>query len=256
MKRKDIVDTINRLSGVAGHTEVLKVYNNQKPLPRGYTVKWQDAWCATTVSAVFLMNGYKDISECSCPKMVEKAKALGIWVENDNYMPKKGDIVLYDWQDSGKGDNKGTPDHVGIVISANANSFIVREGNKGGTIGNRLLARNSMYIRGFITPPYEKEKTKSEQDIVTEVIEGKWGEGSERQKRLTEAGYDYSRIQSLVNIRISNYVKNAESYYTVQKGDNLTMIAKKFKVSIIQIKKLNNIKDINKIYVGQKLRIK
>lgn len=158
MKRSDIVATVNALKGEEGHQKVLEVYNSQKPLPRGYKVKQTDAWCATTVSAVFLMNGYSDISECSCPKMIEKAKANGIWVEDDAYTPKLGDIILYDWQDSGKGDNVGVADHVGIVVSVTKSKIMVREGNKNKSIGNRDVTVDGIYIRGYITPPYEEEK--------------------------------------------------------------------------------------------------
>lgn len=35
--------------------------------------------------------------------------------------------------------------------------------------------------------------------IAHEVIDGKWGVGADRKKRLTEAGYDYKVIQSRVN---------------------------------------------------------
>lgn len=49
---------------------------------------------------------------------------------------------------------------------------------------------------------------------------------------------------------------NKEVIYTVKKGDNLTKIAKKYNTSVSKIAKDNNIKDPNKIYVGQKLVIK
>ena len=35
--------------------------------------------------------------------------------------------------------------------------------------------------------------------IAKEVIDGKWGVGEDRKKRLTEAGYNYKEIQRLVN---------------------------------------------------------
>lgn len=40
---------------------------------------------------------------------------------------------------------------------------------------------------------------KSNEEIAREVIAGKWGNGLERKKRLTDAGYDYKAIQSIVN---------------------------------------------------------
>lgn len=43
---------------------------------------------------------------------------------------------------------------------------------------------------------------KSNYDIATEVIAGKWDNGAVRKKRLTEAGYDYTAIQKIVNERL------------------------------------------------------
>ena len=50
---------------------------------------------------------------------------------------------------------------------------------------------------------------KSGRDIVLEVISGKWGNGEERIKRLTAAGYNAIEIQDMVNdyIRLG-YVPN------------------------------------------------
>lgn len=44
-----------------------------------------------------------------------------------------------------------------------------------------------------------KIELKSNEQIAYEVIQGKWGNGEERKKRLTDAGYSYSTIQALVN---------------------------------------------------------
>lgn len=41
--------------------------------------------------------------------------------------------------------------------------------------------------------------TKSIDDLASEVIQGKWGNGEECKQRLTAAGYSYSEIQNRVN---------------------------------------------------------
>ena len=51
--------------------------------------------------------------------------------------------------------------------------------------------------------PSSPKPLKSVSDVAREVINGKWGNGSERSKRLTDAGYNYSEIQSLVNKMLS-----------------------------------------------------
>ena len=39
----------------------------------------------------------------------------------------------------------------------------------------------------------------SNAEVAQEVLQGKWGNGEERKKRLTDAGYDYTEVQKIVN---------------------------------------------------------
>lgn len=123
-----------------------------------YAVKYSDEWCATAASYAYIACGLGHMFpvECSCPRMIALAKKMGIWQENDGYVPDPADAVLYDWEDSGKGDNTGTPDHIGIVISVDktAGTFVVMEGNKDEAVGRRTMNINGRYIRGFITPKF------------------------------------------------------------------------------------------------------
>lgn len=43
------------------------------------------------------------------------------------------------------------------------------------------------------------ETKKSVEEIAREVIQGKWGNGAERKKRLEAAGYNYAEVQAKVN---------------------------------------------------------
>lgn len=43
---------------------------------------------------------------------------------------------------------------------------------------------------------------KSNEEIAEEVLNGEWGNGSERKKKLTAAGYDYKAVQKIVNQKI------------------------------------------------------
>lgn len=45
----------------------------------------------------------------------------------------------------------------------------------------------------------EKPAQKSLETIAREVIRGDWGNGSERKRRLTQAGYDYRAVQDMVD---------------------------------------------------------
>ena len=50
--------------------------------------------------------------------------------------------------------------------------------------------------------------------------------------------------------------KTTETYYIVKKGDTLSKIAKLYNTTIDKLLTLNNIKNKNLIYIGQKIRVK
>lgn len=153
----EAISHIGVKEGTVLHHKIIDRYNSRKPLPRGYAVKYTDPWCATFISYLAIVMGYTDIIpiECGCPQMITIAKQMGIWVEDDSYVPKPGDIVLYDWQDSGSGDNTGNPDHIGIVEKVVGNTETVIEGNYQDSVRRREIAVNGRYIRGYIVPRYK-----------------------------------------------------------------------------------------------------
>jgi hypothetical protein len=140
---------------------IIDTYNSHKPLARGYKMPYDVAWCATFVSAVAIKLGYTDIipTECGCERMIELFKKIGSWVENENRTPKPGDIIFYDWQDKGAGDNKGWSDHVGIVEKVSNGKITIIEGNYSNSVKRRTIAVNARYIRGYGVPKYDAEKT-------------------------------------------------------------------------------------------------
>lgn len=186
--------------------EIIDVYNTLKPLPRGYKAKYTDEWCAIFVTAVAVKTGMTDIipPECSCPKMVQHFKDIGCWKESDSRRPNIGDIIFYDWDDNGVGDNVGSADHVGIVAHVNGNDLIVIEGNKHGAVAERLVCVNGKYIRGYGVPKYDNPLTNDIETVAREVMRGEWGNGSTRKNRLEAAGYDYYQVQAMVNELVSN----------------------------------------------------
>ena len=186
------------------HKYVIDLYNSHKPLAQNYKVKYTDEWCATTISALSIFCGYTDIipTECGCQRMIELFKKKGVWVENENRVPDPGDIIFYDWQDDGKGDCTGWADHVGIVEKVSGNTITLIEGNRNNAVSRHKIAVNSRYIRGYAVPKYDKEPvkpSKTVQEVAQEVIDGKWGVGEDRKKKLTAAGYSYAEVQSKVN---------------------------------------------------------
>lgn len=143
------------------HKKIIDLYNSHKPLARGYAVKYTDAWCATTVSAASIACGLTDImpTECGCDAMIKLYQNLGRWEENDAYRPSPGDVVFYDWDDNGIGDNRGSSDHVGVVDHVSGNTITIIEGNKSNAVGTREIQVNGKYIRGYGLPNYASKAT-------------------------------------------------------------------------------------------------
>ena len=106
---------------------------------------------------------------------------------------------------------------------------------------------------------------KTPEEVALEVIDGKWGSSitdPTRKERLTAAGYDYDEVQAIVNQIIASQkiathvICQQKIYYVVRQGDTLSKIAAKHGTSVSELTKLNNFKDPNKIYVGDRIRIK
>lgn len=149
--------------GSSAHNSIVDAYNKIQPLPVNYKLKYTDSWCAAFVSFVAKECGLLDIipAECSCPRQIELWKKLDRWVENDAYVPSVGDIVYYDWQDSGSGDNKGVSDHVGIVVSVSNGVIKVIEGNYKDSVCYRNIAVNGKFLRGFGIPKFSSKATST-----------------------------------------------------------------------------------------------
>lgn len=203
------------------HMKIVNIYNNHKPLARGYKLKSTDSWCAATVSAVAIECGYTKIipTEVSCPQMIELFKKLGEWQENDAYKPSAGDVIFYDWDDSGSGDNRGTSDHVGIVEKVSGNTITVIEGNKNNAVGRRTLKVNGKYIRGYGVPKYDGSGTGSSGSSSSSSKPS--GSGSMSGKTVNyKVKID---TPSGVNMRSSAKVTNDNKVYAIPNGETVTI---------------------------------
>ena len=254
--RKQIVDTAATYMGVKegspGHKEIIDIYNSYQPHPRGVIMALSYAWCAAFVSAIAIKCGHTDIIpvECSCSRMIELFKAEGRWKEQDSHIPQPGDIIFYDWDDNGRGDNTGAPDHVGYVDHVADGTIYVTEGNYRDAVDTRQIPVDSRYIRGYGLPDYASKAAHTVDKLAREVIAGKWGNGQERKDKLAAAGHDAAAVQARVN-EIMGHT------YTVRKGDTLWGIAEKM---LGMGRRFTEIKDLNGlttdiIHPGQILKL-
>lgn len=157
--RERVVAEARKLLGVkegtAAHKKLVDGYNGQSKLPRGYKLQYGDPWCAATMSFIGIVLGIPHVllPECSCSRMIELYKAQGLWMEADDYVPRPGDLVMYDWQ-AQSGECTGAPDHVGMVESVSGNTITVIEGNYDNQVKRRDICVEYVKIRGYCLPDY------------------------------------------------------------------------------------------------------
>ena len=184
---------LGRNEAAGTHKTIIDVYNAHKPLARGYKVKYTDAWCSTFVSAVAIKCGYTDIipTECGCQNHIELFKKIGCWIENENRTPQPGEIIFYDWDDSGVGDNKGYSDHVGIVECVVNGKITVIEGNCNNSVKRNYVAVNGKGIRGYGVPKYDAEPGAASGAATSKPTSAAKPSGTKAEKKATYAAQSF-----------------------------------------------------------------
>ena len=74
--------------------------------------------------------------------------------------------------------------------------------------------------------------------------------------RKTVLGSRYEEVQKIINGGKTTGSNSGAVYYTVKSGDTLSAIASKYGTTYQKIAQINGISNPNKIYVGQKIRVK
>lgn len=151
-------------------------------------------WCAAFVSWCFRSAQGLCPKTASCLTMLQWFEGKGQVVKD----PKPGDIVFFHYSTNARRTN-----HVGIVIGVEGKIIRTIEGNtsvssndNGGSVMERMRNKN---IVAYARPKYSGTVKKSNEEIALEVINGEWGTGVVRRQRLTQAGYDYTMVQKIVN---------------------------------------------------------
>lgn len=185
------------------HRSLVSDYNRVTPLPVGYRLKVEDDWCAAFVTVVGDKLGVKGLipRECGVQRQIVLCKELGIWIGKK--MPQPGDLIFWDWNQN------AWSDHVGFVESVSADGYVTTiEGNSNRRVQKNIFHYLAPTISGFARPRYLKEAAGSSlpssplstsSSVVDAVIRGEFGNGADRERRLREAGYDPSEVQTKVN---------------------------------------------------------
>lgn len=117
-----------------------------------------------------------------------------------------------------------------------------------GTGDARRAALGSRY--GEVQDLINHIANSSTATLVSETLEGRYGNGDDRKTIL---GSKYAAVQDAINRKNSG---GSAVYYVVRSGDTLSQIASRYGTTYQQLAQINGISNPNKIYKGQKLRIR
>lgn len=137
------------------------------------------AWCVVFVWDIFRMCDasslfYDGEKTAGCCQVLEWGRNAGL--EVSKYEGKYGDLILFDWDDTGEWD----ADHIGFIERQNDDgTYTTIEGNtaigndsNGGEVMRRT--RNTSCVRAILRPKYEKEdnKVRIEFDVLSKGSKG------------------------------------------------------------------------------------
>lgn len=194
--------------GSPKHKKLIDRYNQIKPLPVGYPVKYSDDWCDVFITVISDEAGttYLVGRECGVERHKIIFKQKGIWhplkSSGNTYKPHPGDVVIFQWNNQ----RTAWAHHIGYVESVSGNNITTIEGNT--TVnGVSQVARRTYHqyagcIQGYARPKYGASKPSKElsnQAVAKGIVQGKWGNGEERIQRLKQAGYNPKQVQEEVN---------------------------------------------------------
>lgn len=169
-------------------------------------------------------------------------KWLAAWVKNK----PRGDLASQMWQFGGETNQQRSPYLAGQIVDQDYCYY-----DYPSVIKNAGLNGYSKESK-----PVEPVQKKTNEELALEVLNGEWGNGEERKRRLEEAGYNYQAVQNLVNEKLGIKPEPQKEYYVIKWGDTLTSIARKFGTTVDELCRLNGILNPDLIFAGNQIRVK
>lgn len=152
-----------------------------------YGTNTNEPWCVVFIWYVFKQLGISNIF-CGGAKTAWVGFVYDYYTKNNRFSqtPQPGDFVLYNWASS----PNSVYDHIGIVISSDANYIYTIEGNtSNGIVALRTRSRNSEII-GYCHPAYDGSSSTTDPSQPT-LSQGSNGTAVKTmQQKLMMLGFD------------------------------------------------------------------
>ncbi len=122
-------------------------------------------WCAAFAMNLMQDNKVLDTAGLEninyTPTIKEWAEEKGIYKKPEDYTPKPGDAIMFDWEANGK-----KVDHIGLVTEVKDGKVTTIEGNKDDAVGERTISLDSNLIDGYVVSADVAEAAKAAMSAV------------------------------------------------------------------------------------------
>ena len=175
----------------------------QKALGKDLLTAIIETWCDTLQKAGYYVGIYSTYAYLKNYTHIDKLEKYDKWIAQ--WAKKCTCPINYGmWQFGGETNKIRTNKVAGVTCDQNYcfvdYPSIVR--NAGFNGFKRQYGTN--------IPQAQEKPLKSVLDVAREVLDGKWGVGAERKRRLMQAGYDYNEVQAKVNELFKNGRKTVD----------------------------------------------
>jgi len=241
--------------------------NTSGPTPNTYTVKSGDTLSGiatrfgTTVSKLQSLNGIKDANKIFVGQVL-KLNDSGSTSSNGN--------------SSGSNNTTSSGNTYTVKSGDTLSGIAVRFGTTVATLQslNGIKDANKIVVGQVLKLPTASSNTGSSSSSSSTTVNNNFytvRKGDTLSGIATKFNTTVARLQSLNNLKDVNRIyvgqvlkvkatttssTGAPATYTVKKGDTLSDIALKYGMTVSKLQSLNGIKDANRIYVGQVLKLR
>jgi len=202
---------------------------------------------------VYKSNGVPDVSDQGMWDMCNEKSEDFSNIKPGELLWMKGHVGVYIGEGKGIECTTSWDNKVQITAVSNINAI-------NGLHSRKWTGHGKLPFIDYSEITFEKPVTqstkKTNEEIAKEVIDGKWGNSPNRKTNLTKAGYDYNAIQKIVNDMVNKKPEEKAEYHIVKKDESLSQIARKYGTTWQKLMHLNNIKNPNLVFPGERLKVK
>lgn len=185
-----VISVLNKHKGVFTYPVAFDLEDvSQAGLGKDVLTNMVIAFCDTIEKAGFYCSLYSNLNWLNNYLDDSRLTRFDHWLAQWSSAPTyKGDFGM--WQFTSSGTVSGISGRVDMNYAYKDYPSIIKNGKLNGFTGTE-------------GNPFKPVAKKTNEQIADEVLAGKWGNGDDRKKRLTAAGYDYKAIQDIVNKKVS-----------------------------------------------------